>query len=363
MKVVAVLFAAVMAVTPFGGIGIGAAALNTGVKIDVSKTVTTQQYVTSFNFTDEYVKMVIKDDKLYIWMQTTGDIASCMFGINIYDYKVTDTKTYASGATWISYSVTKKPGGINEDFDIDKTGYVQKTIDIGGLKDGTYTLRISLGKERYDWHTEYIETKVYVSGGAAAFIESPMYGHNWKAAEISAKANPNDYLSVDLTTAQRSELAELARKIVGDEKDGYKKLRLIHDWVASNIYYDKDAYYSGKITAASVSAYATFQSKRSVCAGYAELFAALTRLAGIPCKVAYGHAIQSNENWSGKKHNYSDHAWNEAYIDGRWVIVDATWDSRNRYENGKYEKGEVRYNYFDPAIAAFSQTHKINGYK
>ena len=58
-----------------------------------------------------------------------------------------------------------------------------------------------------------------------------------------------------------------------------------------------------------------------------------------------------------------NHAWNEAYVDGRWVIVDTTWDSFNRYENGERIKSEKNSRlYFDANPEAFSQNHKIIEY-
>lgn len=59
--------------------------------------------------------------------------------------------------------------------------------------------------------------------------------------------------------------------------------------------------------------------------------------------------------------DYSNHAWNESYINGRWVIFDSTWDSDNKYENGKFSEGTgcTGYGYFDPTIERFSNTHFI----
>jgi transglutaminase/protease-like cytokinesis protein 3 len=58
-----------------------------------------------------------------------------------------------------------------------------------------------------------------------------------------------------------------------------------------------------------------------------------------------------------------NHAWNEVYVDGRWVIVDTTWDCVDRIENGELISGsEVSHLYFDANPEFFSANHKILEY-
>ena len=57
-----------------------------------------------------------------------------------------------------------------------------------------------------------------------------------------------------------------------------------------------------------------------------------------------------------------NHAWNQAYVDHRWVNIDATWDSNNIYENGQYIYGGIDYYlYFDISNLYLSYNHKILG--
>jgi len=46
-------------------------------------------------------------------------------------------------------------------------------------------------------------------------------------------------------------------------------------------------------------------------------------------------------------------------VDERWVILDVTWDGRNRYEDGQFKQGEIHYRYLDPSPQAFSHTHRM----
>jgi transglutaminase/protease-like cytokinesis protein 3 len=54
-----------------------------------------------------------------------------------------------------------------------------------------------------------------------------------------------------------------------------------------------------------------------------------------------------------------NHVWNEAYVDGRWVIVDTTWDSANKYENGNFYDGHMSMLFFDVSVPFLSNTHRI----
>jgi len=154
------------------------------------------------------------------------------------------------------------------------------------------------------------------------------------------------------------EIAALAKTITNGKNSDYEKARAIHQWVAGNIWYnydrldgifDKDAVsLEGEESWASTY---VLRNKRGVCEGYAHLTAALLRAVGIPAKLIAG---------SG---GGDGHSWNEAYADARWINIDTTWDSKNRYENGKFSPKQAPGNqWFDVPDNEFSKTHKITGY-
>ena len=105
-------------------------------------------------------------------------------------------------------------------------------------------------------------------------------------------------------------------------------------------------------------------TKKGVCEGYANLMAALLRSKGIPCKVQGGYAlgIDTKKEWSSSNIDTTEgnHAWNEVYVNGRWIIIDATWDSQNQYKDGRYIIGEtITQTYFDSTLEFFSLSHKL----
>jgi hypothetical protein len=169
-------------------------------------------------------------------------------------------------------------------------------------------------------------------------------------------------------------ITALSKKIVAGKYDDYSKIKAIHDWVAGNIAYDYDAFY-GMTQLGDCSAISTMNSGRSVCQGYSNLTAALARCAGIPCKVVngFGDGLNASAQFEKVFNIYkqymetgdsslfencqSNHAWNEAYIDGKWIVVDTTWDSNNYYQDEVTSKGAFDSDYFDIDMLKFSETH------
>ncbi|MDR1554391.1 MAG: transglutaminase-like domain-containing protein, partial [Prevotellaceae bacterium] len=145
----------------------------------------------------------------------------------------------------------------------------------------------------------------------------------------------------------------------------YEKAKSIHDWVAANIYYNMDGYYSSSY--GSTDALGVLQNKKTVCQGYANLTAAMLRSLQIPCSVVSGYALGIGTSGSWSIRNIveaTNHAWNEAFISGRWIIIDATWDSDMQYRNSQFDsgKGLRGWKYFDPTLEAFSFDHKYGVY-
>jgi len=148
------------------------------------------------------------------------------------------------------------------------------------------------------------------------------------------------------------EIIDLAKSITIGISNHYDKAKAIHDWVANNFYYDWDMYYNNNHE--HISALDTLYKKHTVCEGYINLTVGLLRAIDIPAKYISGYtALNNNEN----------HAWCEAFIDGKWIIIDTTWDSNNSYEKGVYsDKISCSDTYFDISLKDFSATHEYRDY-
>ncbi|NLM43310.1 MAG: hypothetical protein GX201_04740 [Clostridiales bacterium] len=155
------------------------------------------------------------------------------------------------------------------------------------------------------------------------------------------------------------EIIGLAKSLTASLKDNYSKAKAIHDWVCTNVYYDNDNSVNqdvydenGYLVDKQASDY-VLANRRAKCEGYANLYCALLRAAGIPAQVYTGLAYNDG--------SWGPHTWTGAFISEqkRWIIVDCTWDSQNRYSNGEYVTKGMRENYFDIDVQRLSNTHIV----
>ena len=246
--------------------------------------------------------------------------------------------------------------------DIVLIGDKETLIEIPNLPNGDFYLNLFVSKDRYSTYNGLYWREILIrveDDKVEGFIPSPVLISN-KQVQL----NQSNMRGIELTNSERKnpEIIALAEGITKEKMNDYDKALAIHDWVANNIYYDYDAYYDR--AEAKVSAIEVLKDKRSVCQGYANLTSALMEAVNIPCHVVGGYALGlgTDGSWDAQKvlDLESNHAWNEAYIDGRWIIMDVTWDSDNEYENGsiKSDKGLRSYKYFDPSIELFSYNHQ-----
>lgn len=112
----------------------------------------------------------------------------------------------------------------------------------------------------------------------------------------------------------------VGRFIAERETEPTRRVKALHDYVATRIAYDAPALVAGTIPPQDADT--VFRTRLSVCAGYANLMAALGEVTGDEIEIVVGHARGSDGELSGV-----GHAWNAARIGDRWVLLDATWDA------------------------------------
>lgn len=241
------------------------------------------------------------------------------------------------------------------------------TCSFSHVPAGRYTLRVMRKADpNSSWFYDWI-SKVPIAVGSdrrVRFEKSPVY---------DANANFFGKMKADRTTLEqykampRGDNADIIRKayqITHGCFTDYAKALSIHDWIADNIYYDYDSYYSNRIDYSKLgSAAAVYRNKLAVCCGYSDLAVIMLRAVGIPAYSAscYALGVSTEGTWTNHNiHNTSNHAITLAYIQSRWVIMDITWDSGNKYENGRFQHtNDTVHHYFDPTLQCFSNTHKF----
>jgi len=146
-------------------------------------------------------------------------------------------------------------------------------------------------------------------------------------------------------------ISAVAKYIAAREKDPVLRIKALHDWVADRVAYDTVAFYSNNIP--DQSAESTFKSRRSVCAGYANLLSALGAAINEKIIVVTGDARDPK---LGDRLTGMGHAWNAAKISGQWYLIDATWDSGYCSREKGFTKA-YRTEYLMPPPAVMIEDH------
>lgn len=143
-----------------------------------------------------------------------------------------------------------------------------------------------------------------------------------------------------------SQLVDIVNQVVKPGMSDYEKAYAISVWVADNIYYGLNiqGYQGGTL-------YDVLERRWGVCSGYDKLTVALLQTAGIPARTNMGHITRRGRT--------EGHQWTSFYADGRWVLVDTTWMSKNQYfgDVDTYSKGSsMNLEEFDIHIINLSET-------
>ena len=165
-------------------------------------------------------------------------------------------------------------------------------------------------------------------------------------------------IPTSVTTQRQKNPAEfirlLAEYINEKSESDFERVKKAHDWVALNIKYDTQSYFSGRFSSQDFDA--VIKRGNAVCAGYSDVFKYLCDALEIECIIVEGHARWNigDEIYKYDDVMISNHAWNIVTIDGEKYLIDTTWDSG--YLQGR--NFEVRYktDYFfaDPAIFIYN---------
>ena len=241
-----------------------------------------------------------------------------------------------------------------------------KTISIPKTDGSSIGVDVYTGDKPYgqfeSWAYNYVKL-VRDGNGGWVIEQSPVFEHN-KAMYEKDKSIKEALKYTASIQSNSDSIISIAEQLTADKTTDYEKVLALHDWICSYMYYDIDSLASDEAPPY----YATdiVKSRKAVCLGFATLMASLCRSIDIPCNVVSGYAlgVGNDTAWTDISiaTDEQNHAWNEVYIDGRWMIVDATWDCANKIENGEMNKGEVSHLYFDANLQFFSNNHKILEY-
>lgn len=127
----------------------------------------------------------------------------------------------------------------------------------------------------------------------------------------------------------------LAGKLTAGKTTELAKADAICEWVATHIYYDYDSLHNASFDNLAYRQVpeVVLERRLAICDGYSKLTHVLLKAADIECYEESGKA---------------SHGWNAAKLDGKWVVIDNTWDSPLEYEKTAGSGYQCRYD--DPGL-------------
>jgi hypothetical protein len=112
--------------------------------------------------------------------------------------------------------------------------------------------------------------------------------------------------------ADHPSLRQLAQRVLGDQQDPLKQVRLLESWVHENL---EPSYAANASNALQV-----LENRTGDCSEHAMLFVALGRAAGLPSRLVGGLVYAGDETQL-----FAWHAWAEVHDGWQWVSVDPMW--------------------------------------
>ena len=138
--------------------------------------------------------------------------------------------------------------------------------------------------------------------------------HNhWHLDQMSIQDLPDHVLAYLLPSiyADSNVLVQMAERTFGFWETGYRRVKAIEQWIYDNIQYESGC--SDHLTKATD----VLVQRAGVCRDFAHLGIALCRALGIPARIVVGYI-------EIEKFSPDFHAIFEAYLDGQWILFDAT---------------------------------------
>lgn len=231
---------------------------------------------------------------------------------------------------------------IVEQHDYTKSEVNGATIDLADLADGSYDLR-TLKSVKGGCSPFMYAFTIEVNGGVGTFKSRCHYNTNLKdVANERTDAYAIDYYRHSTAGDNQANIKQ-ANIITAGITNDYDKAKAISEWVTSHMTYNLlDFHVSNPTPLYPGSAIPNIGK----CGDFAAATYNLLEGAGLPAK-----SIVGTEQGEA-------HAWNEVYVDGRWVFVDSTmglvdvpfmawsvaYDSQNSitYEDAKVWDGSLK---------------------
>lgn len=223
--------------------------------------------------------------------------------------------------------------GKNDVFEVIDKMFLASPVpldNVGSAKSITYHLSPTKQTDNLIIPSNDNQSVQHLRNGSTIVIVKPVtapagarFPYKGKDKSILEAMKPTRFLQSD-----HKEIIKLARRAVGRTKDAAEAVKRIEAFVAK--YIENKNLSVGYASAAEVAV-----SKQGDCSEHAVLAAALCRAVGIPAQMVVGIAYV--KDFAGRQ-GFGGHAWVQAYVDSKWVGLDAAFKGTGR---GGYDAGHI----------------------
>lgn len=159
-----------------------------------------------------------------------------------------------------------------------------------------------------------------------------------KALKDSTRTNPEKFLPI------------LTERLIAGISDPFEKVKIIHDWITTEIKYDTEPHlrYSDLIA----ETYEVLRHNRGICVGYSNVFNKMCGYANIESVSIVGVAKPwyITEEFLPEKFGKTNHMWSGVKINGKRYLLDLTWDAGYTYKGEFTFKYSTAYLFADPKV-------------
>jgi transglutaminase-like putative cysteine protease len=205
---------------------------------------------------------------------------------------------------------------------------------------------IQFGQEKYQYNIRsgntFVNFPLQLGNGTyqVAVFEQVEGTKFAQVASTSVNLSLDDNSKVFLTSIQlinwgdKMNTVTLARELTKNKTTESEKIEVIYQYMVQQFSYD-----FVKMTSLEYDYIPVIddvlKSKLGICYDYSAVFASMLRSQGIRCKLMMGYTTNVKEY----------HAWNEVFYNGKWVVVDTTFDSQMFANKVRYTFEKERKDY------------------
>lgn len=385
------LFSVILTVTLLSSAVIGESAWAVLSEVNAPSQVTT--FTSTSNFDKEYVHAYVQDDTVLKVIYQTP-LETSQFNLSLYRVgansgnqnlnilvEPTVKVAYDGSATYgFTYYMDMETLNIANGY---YNLYIRRYATMEDALTGTYgtagilyknmEIKVTNGKVRILRYKDVVEYNRSIQKIGEAYSLDKYLDNSLQDIRFVLR-NPATNVYDTITDYKASYIKTVSDRVTAGASSDYDKLLKIYEYTAKNFYYDSVAFSTHSYQYANPydniynfeqglsSSNSVYGKVHTTCQGFSAIFLALARAQNIPTRFVYGHrlAVPSNDWLTENNIDVRDHWWVESYTNGRWIFIDPTVGTTNKYNKttGKWTyNGLTNYTYFDPSEDQIATSH------